>query len=54
MSAIIKNNQTKMSVSLHDLSHFQSMEGDFTKKGERHEQAQRLPGYAGADTASNG
>lgn len=43
-----------MSVSLHDLSHFQSMEGGFLKKGERHEQTQRLSGYAWTNPASNG
>lgn len=54
MSVIIKNNQTKMSVSLHDLSHFQSMEGDFLKKGERHEQTQGLSGHVRANPATNG
>ncbi len=43
-----------MPTSLHDLSHFQSMEGDFSKKGERHEQTQRLPGHVRTNPASYG
>lgn len=39
---------------LHDLSHFQSMEGNFSKKGERHEQTQRLSGHVRTNPASYG
>lgn len=49
----IKHNKNVLS-PLHDLSHFQSTEGDFIKKGERHEQTQRLSGHVGANPASYG
>ncbi len=46
--------QQKCATPLHDLSHFQSMEGDFSKKGERHEQTQRLSGHVRTNPASYG
>ena len=50
----LRQKMTSNPTPLHDLSNFQSMEGDFSKKGERHEQTQRLSGHVRANPASYG
>lgn len=49
-----KNGLQNFCNSLHNLSHFQFMEGNFSKKGERHEQTQRLSGHVRADPEEYG